>query len=89
MKDDKTNEACQHLCNVLYQLHAGYAEEDSGIYRTSYNSDAVAVKFLNHYGYAEITDKDHPLTKYISFKFTDKFEVNSALFNHDRYGGKR
>ena len=76
--------ACQHLCNVLYQLYAGYAEEDTGVYRTSYNADAVAVKFLAGCGYVEILEGKY-LSKYISFKFTDKFDRESEYFHHERY----
>lgn len=66
--------ACRKLCGVLYQLHTGYAEEDTGVYRTSYNYDADAVWFLSKHGYVMVSDGEWPRTKYLSFSFTDKFK---------------
>lgn len=67
------DKACQKLCGVLDQLHSGYAEEDTGVYRTSYNFDADAVWFLKEHGYVTVSDGEWPRTKYLSFSFTDKF----------------
>lgn len=68
------DQACQKLCGVLYQLYTGYAEEDAGVYRTSFNYDADAVWFLKEHGYVTVSDGEWPRTKYLSFSFMDKFK---------------
>ena len=65
-------EFCNALCGVLDQSYAGSSEEDTGVYRTQYNYDAVAVDLLQKHGYVEILDGNWPQTKYLTFKFTEK-----------------
>jgi len=68
------DQVCKHLCGILYQLYTGFSEENKEILQTIYNYDAQAVWFLKDYDYVIIIKGSWPETKYISFKFTNKFK---------------
>ena len=60
------------LCSVIDQ-NLWKIDNTEKLYKTSYNSDAHAVWFLAKHGYTEIIEGAWPATKYIEFKFTDKY----------------
>lgn len=59
------------LCDVIDQAYGIHNNDIK--HKTSYNSDAHAVWFLAMHGYTEIIKGAWPATKYIEFKFTDKY----------------
>lgn len=61
------------LCDVIDQIYGVFVDEKRPVYKTSYNSDAHAVWFLAIHGYTEIIKGAWPATKFIEFKFTDKY----------------
>lgn len=60
------------LCEVVDQ-NFWKIDNTEKLYKTSYNADAHAVWFLAKHGYTEIIKGAWPATKYIEFKFTDKY----------------
>ena len=60
------------LCSVIDQ-NFWKIDNTEKLYKTSYNTDAHAVWFLAIHGYTEIIEGAWPATKYIEFKFTDKY----------------
>jgi len=61
------------LCGVIDQFHGVFVDDKRPVYKTQYNADAHAVWFLAIHGYTEIIKGAWPATKFIEFKFTDKY----------------
>ena len=59
------------LCGVIGQVYG--INNHNVKHKTLYNSDAHAVWFLAIHGYTEIIKGAWPATKFIEFKFTDKY----------------